>query len=56
MTISFDKENICNGTYQFIDNLKDENSFIGYPNVDTQYDFKRNSWIVMNCYLKGEAV
>lgn len=51
-SLSFDKENICNGTYLFFDNLTDEDSFIEYLNVDTEYDFKRSSWIMPDCYLK----
>lgn len=51
-SLSFDKENICNGTYLFFDNLTDEDSFIEYLNVDTEYDFKRSSWIMPHCYLK----
>lgn len=51
-SLSFDKENVCNGTYLFFDKLKDEDSFIDYLNKDTQYDFKRSSWIMIDCYLK----
>ncbi len=52
MSISFDKEDICDASFLFYDNLKDEDSFIEYLNKDTDYDFKRSSWVMADCYLK----
>lgn len=51
-SLSFDKENICNGSFLFFDDIKDEDSFIEYLNEDTEYDFKRSCWTMIDCYLK----
>jgi len=51
-SLSFNKENICNATFLFFDNVENEDLFIEYLNKDTEYDFKRSSWIMIDCYLK----
>ncbi|MDL1913425.1 MAG: hypothetical protein FDW93_02720 [Bergeyella sp.] len=52
ITITFDKENSCDASFLFYDNLIDEDSFIEHLNENTDYDFKRSSWIMEDCYLK----
>lgn len=52
ISISFNKNNICDASFMFFDNLKDEDSFIEYLNVDREYDFERSSWIMPDCNLK----
>lgn len=53
-SLHFDKNNICNGSFISFHNPKDEDSFINYLNECRQYDFKRDRWIMMGCYLKAK--
>lgn len=52
LSISFNKEHICDASFMFFDNLKDEDSFIEYLNGYTNYDFKHSCWMLANCYLR----
>lgn len=52
ISISFDKENNCDGLFLFFDDLKDEDSIIEYLNEGKEYDFKSSRWIMTNCFLK----
>lgn len=54
VSISFDKEDICNASFLFFDNEADEDSFIACLIEDNDYDFKRSCWIADNCYLKAK--
>lgn len=52
ISISFDKEDICDASFVFYDNLNDEDSFIEHLNDNSDYDFKRSCWIMRDYYLK----
>jgi len=51
-SLSFNKGNICDATFLFFDHVEHEDLFIEYLNKNTEYDFKRSSWIMIGCYLK----
>lgn len=52
ITLFFDDENNCYGIFLFFDHTNDEDLFIEYLNKDTEYDFKRSCWKMIDCYLK----
>lgn len=52
ISISFDKENNCDGLFLFLDNPKDEDSFIEYLTTGEKYDFKCSCWTISNCFIK----
>lgn len=52
ISLSFDPENNCNGFYLFLDNPKDEDSFIEYLNTGEKYDFKCSHWAANNYFIK----
>lgn len=53
ISIPFNKENTCNASFLFFDNINDEDLFLKYMNESTDYDFKRSCWTMINCcYMK----
>lgn len=52
ISISFNKEHICDASFMFFDSVTDEDSFIEYLNGYTNYDFKHSCWIMANYYLR----
>lgn len=54
ISLSFDKENNCDGAFLFFDNLDDEDSFLEHLHENADYDFKWSRWTMINCFLKIE--
>lgn len=52
LSISFNKEDICDASFLFFDNMNDEDLFLEYVNERVDYDFKRSRWIMTGYYLK----
>lgn len=52
ISLSFDKENNCDGAFLFFDNADDEDSFLEHLHENADYDFKFCRWTMINCFLK----
>ncbi|MFR9165035.1 MAG: hypothetical protein ACLVKO_01960 [Dysgonomonas sp.] len=51
-SLDFDQTDECTAVYLFFDTQNDENSFIEYLAKSYDFDFRKNCWIMANCYLK----
>lgn len=54
ISLSFDKENNCDGAFLFFDNADDEDAFLEYLHENADYNFKWSRWTMINCFLKIE--
>lgn len=52
ITINFDQSDKCNAAYLFFDSQSDENDFIEYLSESYDFDFRKNRWLLYDCYLK----
>jgi hypothetical protein len=52
ISIDFDQKDKCNATYLFFDTESNEDSFIEYLAESYDFDFRKNCWLLYDCYLK----
>lgn len=52
ISLSFDKENNCDGSFLFFDSLENEDSYIEHLHNYAGYDFKWSRWTMIDCFLK----
>lgn len=52
VSLDFDQTHECDAVYLFFDTQSDENSFIEYLTESYDFDFRKNCWLLYDCYLK----
>lgn len=52
ISLDFDQTDGCNAVYLFFDTQIEENSFIEYLTDSYDFDFRKNYWLLDNCFLK----
>lgn len=52
ISCSFNEADKCDTTYLFLDSQSSENSFIKYLSKSFGFDYRKNHWLLDNCYLK----
>lgn len=52
ISLDFDQTDECYAAYLFFDTLNDENTLIEYLTESYDFDFRKNYWLLDNCYLK----
>lgn len=56
ISLDFDQTDGCNAVYLFFDTQIDENTFIEYLTESYDFDFRKNCWLLYDCYLKGTNI
>lgn len=56
VSLDFDQANECNVAYLFFDTQSDENTFIEYLTESYDFDFRKNCWLLYDCYLKVASI
>lgn len=54
LSCTFDKNNTCNTSYIFFDNLDELNNYISYLNKTYAYDYIRSCWTLPNSFISIE--
>lgn len=52
VSLDFDQTDKCDAVYLFFDTQSEENSFIEYLTESYDFDFRKNCWLLYDCYLK----
>lgn len=52
ISLNFDQTDSCNAAYLFFDTQNEEDSFIEYLTESYDFDFRKNCWLLYDCYLK----
>ncbi len=56
ISLDFDQIDGCNAVYLFFDTPIDENTFIKYLTESYDFDFRKNCWLLYDCYLKSASI
>ncbi|WP_165041332.1 hypothetical protein [Dysgonomonas sp. ZJ709] len=54
LSCTFDKNNSCNASHIFFDDLDELNNYISYLNKTYAYDYIRSYWILPNSFISIE--
>lgn len=54
LSCTFDKNNTCNASYIFLDNLDELAHYITYLNDKYDYDYIRNRWVLPDSFVSIE--
>lgn len=56
VSLDFDSTDECDAVYLFFDTQNEENAFIEYLTESYDFDFRKNCWLLYDCYLKVTSI